>query len=321
MLDVILLGCGATMPTPERGVSAVVLRCAGRSILIDCGEGTQVALRREKVSPVRIDLIALTHYHGDHIFGLPGLLQTMTCLERREPLYITGPEGLEEAMDPILKIVGHTDYEIKLVPLASPDGIPMNRFHPSWPTGAGIQCFATEHRVPSQGYSFRLDRAPQFLAEKATAFGIPVSLWKQIIAGDPMDPIRINGEPLTQGGHLLRGADLLGKPRKGLHVVVTGDTLPCQTTRSFASGADLLIHDATYGTDEQEADALLWGHSTFRQAAEVARDAKVHTLWLTHFSQSMRRPADDLEHAQAVFPDTQCGRDGLSVTLTFKEEV
>ena len=113
----------------------------------------------------------------------------------------------------------------------------------------------------------------------------------------------------------------MGKPRKGLHVVVTGDTLPCQATRSFASGADLLIHDATYGADEQEADALLWGHSTFRQAAEVARDAKVHKLWLTHFSQSMRRPADDLKNAQAVFPDTQCGRDGLSVTLTFKDEV
>ena len=156
MVDIILLGSGATMPTPERGVSAVALRCSGRCILFDCGEGTQVALRREKVSPVKIDLIALTHYHGDHVFGLPGLLQTMNCLKRTEPLYITGPDGLEDAMAPILSLVGPMDYEIRLFQFETSYGARMKTFNSAWPAGAEIQRFATEHRVPSQGYSFHL---------------------------------------------------------------------------------------------------------------------------------------------------------------------
>ena len=141
MIDVILLGCGATMPAPGRGLSSVVLRYRGRSILFDCGEGTQVALQREKVSPIKIDLIALTHYHGDHLFGLPGLLQTMNCLKRTDPLVITGPEGLEEALEPILKLAGQTDYEVRLDKLDAPFGVSMSTLIPNGQTPPGFKDF------------------------------------------------------------------------------------------------------------------------------------------------------------------------------------
>ena len=320
MVDIILLGCGATMPTPDRGVSAIALRCAGRCILFDCGEGTQVALRREKVSPVKIDLIALTHYHGDHIFGLPGLLQTMNCLKRTEPLYITGPAGLEDAMAPILKLVVQTDYEVRLIEINNPSELAMKAINSGWPDGAWLQSFETEHRVSSQGYSFMLSRASKFLPEKAKELGVPVSMWKQIIAADPITPIRINGEILKADGKTVRGYHLMGEARRGLHVVISGDTLPCEPLRSHARGADLLIHDATYGEDDQADEAELWGHCTFRQAAELARDADVRRLWLTHFSQSMKSPSDYLPNAQSVFPNTVCGYDGLSTTLQFDNE-
>ena len=306
------------MPTSERSVSAAVLRCAGRAILLDCGEGTQVALRREKVSPIKIDLIALTHYHGDHIFGLPGLLKTMNCLKREDPLVITGPDGLEAALEPILKMAGPLDYEVRLEPMSDPVGICMQTFHAKWPAGALLRKIPTEHRVPSQGYSFTLSRPAKFLPDKASALGIPVSMWKQIIQDDPLNPVRINGEDLKQNGQAVCGYHVLGEARKGLHVVFSGDTQPCHAIKSYAYHADLLIHDATYGEDEQGEEAALWGHSTFRQAAETAAEAQVVELWLTHFSQSMKDPADYLPNAQAIFPNTVCGVDGLAITLRFE---
>lgn len=318
MIDVILLGSGATMPTPDRGTSAIALRCAGRYVLFDCGEGTQVALRREKVSPVKIDLIALTHYHGDHFFGLPGLLQTMNCLKRTDPLYIIGPDGLEEAMYPVLQMAGPVDYDIRLARPGNPFGVAMNACHPNWPKGARLQRFETEHRVPSQGYSFILSRPPKFRPEKAKEFGIPVSMWKQIASDDPIAPIRMHGDILKVDERIIRGADLMGEARRGLHIVISGDTQPCDQLRSHAHKADLLIHDATYGEDLQESEAVRWGHTTFRQAAEIAREAQVGQLWLTHFSQSMKEPTDYLANAQAVFPKTICGYDGLTETLRFE---
>lgn len=318
MIHVTLLGSGATMPTPERGVSAAVLRCGGRCLLFDCGEGTQAALRREKFSPVKLDLIALSHYHGDHIFGLPGLLQTMSCLGRTEPLTITGPEGLEAAMEPILRLAAVEDFEIRLLPTPETEGFVLQELHPAWPHGA--RCFAipTVHRVPSQGYVFSLTRPPKFDPDKAKTMGIPVRDWKKIL-GDPSAPIELEGRPLLREGRPVSGYSLMGEARKGLRVVFSGDTQPCDALCAAASGADLLIHDATYGEDSQEDQALLYGHSTFRQAAAFAAQARVKHLWLTHFSQMLRTPEACLANAQALFPNTQCAHDGLSAELRFAD--
>lgn len=251
MIDVTLLGSGATMPTPERGVSAAVLRCSGRCILFDCGEGTQVALRREKFSPVKIDLIALSHYHGDHIFGLPGLLQTMSCLRRTEPLTITGPEGLEEALSPVLRLAAVEDYEIRLLPVPRPGGFVMKNLCPAWPEGAHCEAFPTMHRVPSQGYVFSLTRPPKFDLVKAEGLGIPLRCRKQIIA-HPAEPIKWDGMTLYRDGEPVLGSMLLGEPRRGLRLVFSGDTQACPSLEQAAVDADLLICDATYGDDSQE---------------------------------------------------------------------
>ena len=316
MVDFTLLGTGATMPVPERGVTAAVLRCAGRGILFDCGEGTQTALRRFGVSPMRIDLIALTHYHGDHIFGLPGLLQTMSCQDRSEPLYLAGPEGLEEAAAPLLQLADICDYPIRLLTLPK-DGLPLSQLNAAWPAGARCAAVPTVHRVPSQGYLFTLDRPPRFLPERARELDIPVQLWKQIAAA-PLEPVLWEGTPLIRRGAPVFGRDVLGPARKGLRVIFSGDTSPCPALEEAARGADLLVHDATYGEDGQADEALLSGHSTFRQAAEIAAQAGAKRLWLTHFSQRMIRPEDALPFAKAVFPAAVCGTDGLSAALAFE---
>lgn len=306
------------MPAPDRGLSAAVLRCNGRCILFDCGEGTQAALRREKYSPVKIDLIALTHYHGDHIFGLPGLLQTMSCLGRTGPLTVTGPAGLEAALEPVLRLAAVEDFEIRLVSPPDEGSFELRRLHPAWPRGARCAAVPTVHRVPSQGYLFSLPRPPRFDPRKAEAMGVPVSVWKKAIAS-PEAPVEINGEPLLFSGRPVQGFMLMGEPRRGLRVVFSGDTQPCEAIRSAAFEADLLIHDATYGEDGQADQALLYGHSTFRQAAALAAQAKVSRLWLTHFSQMLRQPEDCLSAAQALFPKARCGHDGLTVSLGFEK--
>ena len=306
MIDVTLLGTAATMPLAERALSAARLRCAGRSILFDCGEGTQTAARRAGVSLMKTDLIALTHYHGDHIFGLPGLMQTLGCLGRTEPLFITGPEGLENAMRPILLLAGGLPYPVRLI---TERNIRLSALHPQWPEGAVLESFAVSHRVSAQGYRFSLSRPPKFDPEKAKALGIPVQYWKQI-QNLPPDGV------FCADGMCIHAGDVTGEPRKGLRVVFSGDTAPCESLEKMSAGADLLICDATYGKDEQQELAALYGHSTFREAGELAGRADVSRLWLTHFSQTAE-PEADIENAKAAFPNAECGEDGKTETLTF----
>lgn len=307
MIDICLLGSSATLPTPERGLSTAILRCNGRAILFDCGEGAQCALRREHFSPVKIDLIALSHYHGDHIFGLPGLLQTMSCMERQSPLYISGPEGLAEVMEPMLQLAGVQCYDIVLL---SGGSIILSKLHRAWPTGAELSAIPALHRVPAQGYKFTLPRPPRFDAGKARELGVPVAEWKTLIAAPDSF--------VSVGGRRIYGHELMGETRRGLSVVFSGDTMPCPAIGEAARDADLLIHDATYGEDADEGQALTYGHSTYRQAAELASEAKARRLWLTHFSQMLRCPEDYLPNA-AAFPGAVCGRDGLKLSLSFEE--
>lgn len=189
---------------------------------------------------------------------------------------------------------------------------------PAWPEGTHCAAFPTLHRVPSQGYVFSLARPPKFDPEKAEALGIPVSCWKKIIA-HPTEAVEWEGSTFYQDGEPVLGTMLMGEQRRGLRVVFSGDTRPCPSLEQAAAEADLLICDATYWEDSQEDQALLYGHSTFRQAAELAARAKAKRLWLTHFSQMMRRPEDELPNARAFYPDALCGYDGLSLTLRFDE--
>ncbi|MBO4400742.1 MAG: ribonuclease Z [Selenomonadaceae bacterium] len=309
MIDITLIGTSALMPIPQRALTAVLLTCGGHSILFDCGEGTQTAARKEGISLMRTDIIALTHYHGDHIFGLPGLLQTMTNTEREEPLYIIGPAGLEEAMKPILKLAYFTPYEINLLEIPA-EGVRLAELIPGWAYEAKLSAFKTEHRVSSQGYVFTLSRAGKFQPEKAKALGVPINQWG----------VLQKGQCVEVDGKIILPEQVLGEPRKGLKFVFTGDTAMCETLTEAAEGADLLISEATYGVLEQAPHAVEHGrHMIFSQAAEVAKAAGVKELWLTHYSQMIVDPQEYLPNATAIFPNTICGRDGMSTTLKFEE--
>ncbi len=305
MIDFTLLGTAATMPLPNRALSSAVLRCAGRTILFDCGEGTQTAARKAHVSLMKTDLIALTHYHGDHIFGLPGLMQSMNCLGRTEPLYISGPEGIEDELAPILMLAGDLQYEVRLVT----GTLQLSSLNAAWPVGAVLDPFATEHRVVSCGYDFSLTRPPKFLPEKAKDLGIPVNCWRRLQ----------NGETVIADGRVFTPDAVTGNTRKGLKLVFSGDTAPCEALRAASEGADLLVCDATYAEDEQADLAALYGHSTFSQTATLAKGANVRRLWLTHYSQMIDSPEDYLLTVQSIFPNTECGYDGKSIKLIFED--
>ena len=316
MVEICMLGVGATMPAPGRGLSSAVLRCGGRNILFDCGEGTQSALRREHFSPVKTDLIALTHYHGDHIFGLPGLLQTMSCMNRTEPLYICGTQGLSEAMEPILRLAAVDSFEIRLLETGE-EGIELHSLNPAWTSAARCIPLRTEHRCFAQGYRFTLGRGRKFDAEKAEALGIAPADRKAIIT-NPDKPISIEGKLLQKNGRTIYGRELLSPPRDGISILFSGDTRPCESVFKAAKGVDLLIHDATYALDSDAPQALFYGHSTFRQAAELAAKAQAKRLWLTHFSQAIERPQDYLDHARELFPESICASDGTRIKLGFE---
>ena len=308
MIDVTLLGTSALMPLPNRALTSAFLSCEGHSILFDCGEGTQTAARKSGISLMKTDIFAITHYHGDHFFGLPGLLQTMMCLNRTTKLYITGPEGLNEALEPILKLAGYMTFDIELI--AIPDeGLMLAELIHGWPHLAKLSAFRTEHRILSQGYCFELGRAGKFMPDKARELNIPVNLWGHLQ----------KGSNVVVGDEVIVPEQVLGNERKGLKFVFTGDTAECDSLTEAARDSDLLICEATYGENEQRQLAIDHGHMNFSQAADTAKNAGVKRLWLTHYSPMIDDPMKYLHNAQNIFPDAICGHDGMNITLTFED--
>lgn len=309
MIDVTLIGTAALVPIPERALTTVLLTCYGHSILFDCGEGTQTAARKAGVNPMKIDLIALTHYHGDHIFGLPGLLLTMSNMKRTEKLYITGPAGLQKELEPIVKLITRRiNYPLELIEIPA-DGLKLSALIKDWLSEAKLTAFKTEHLVSSQGYCFTLGRAGKFLPQKAEALGVPVNQWGLLQ----------RGQSVQVGDKVILPEEVLGAPRKGLKFVFTGDTAFFDNLIDAAKDADLLICEATYGEYEQAPHAIEHGrHMTFAQAATVAKSAGVKELWLAHYSQMISDPPEYLPNATAIFANTICGQDGMSTTLNFE---
>ena len=309
MIDITLLGTSALMPLPERALTAAVLSCGGRSLLLDCGEGTQIAVRRAGVSLMKADAFALTHMHGDHIFGIPGLLQTLGIQGRTEPLRLICPAGQEPTVALLLRLAEPLPFPVSAMALP-PEGIALSALHPGWPDGARLTAFPTRHRVPSQGYAFTLDRAGRFLADQARALGVPVPLWRALQ----------RGQRVEFDGRVIEPSEVLGPARRGLKVVFSGDTTACPELEDAARDADLLISEATYGEAEQAEMATEHGHMCFTQAAALAARAHVKRLWLAHFSQRVEDPALYLPLAQALFPAAVCGEDGMSMKLGFDGE-
>ena len=215
MLTITLLGTAATMPLPDRALTAAVAECGGHSLLRDCGEGTQTAARRAGVNLMKLDAICLTHYHGDHIFGLPGLLQTLGCQGRTRPLALYGPKGLGEVWAALRVLTGPLPYPVCPEVLDAPAAL-RERFG-GWPQGAKLTPVPTRHRVTSQGYRLDLPRAGRFSPEKARALGVPVQQWKMLQQGQSV---------VLADGSRAAPESVLGPARQGLSFLFSGDTAP-----------------------------------------------------------------------------------------------
>lgn len=303
MLDVCLLGTGGMMPLPYRWLTSLIMRYNGKSVLIDCGEGTQVALREKGWSPKPIDIICFTHFHADHISGLPGMLLTMGNAERTEDLLLIGPKGLNRVVASLRVIAPELPFGVRCMEITEPE----QTFSFD---GFRIEAFKVNHNVVCYGYSLVVERAGRFDKDRAISQEIPMKLWSRLQ----------KGETISQDGRVFTPDMVLGDARKGLKVTYSTDTRPADSIVRNASGADLLVLEGMYGEPEKLAKAKEYKHMTMYEAAKIARQVQAPRLWLTHYSPSLLRPEDYIEEVRKIFPAAVAARDGRSLELNFEEE-
>lgn len=303
MLDVCLLGSGGMMPLPYRWLTSLMTRFNGSSLLIDCGEGTQIAIKEKGWSFKPIDTICFTHYHGDHISGLPGLLLTMGNAERTEPLTLVGPKGLERVVNALRVIAPELPFPLVFKEIQGPEQV----FRQN---GYKITAFRVNHNVVCYGYTIEIERAGRFDVGRAKEAGIPMKLWSRLQ----------KGEIIEEEGRTYRPEDVLGPARKGIKVTYCTDTRPVDAIARQAKDADLLICEGMYGEPEKAGKAVEYKHMTFAEAAGIAAKAKPAQVWLTHYSPSLTRPEEYLGQVREIYPEIYAGKDGKTIELDFCEE-
>lgn len=303
MLDVCLLGTGGMMPLPKRWLTSLMLKYNGKGILIDCGEGTQLAIKERGWSFHDIDVICFTHYHADHISGLPGLLLSMGNADRTEPVTMIGPKGLQRVVSSLRVIAPELPFDIKYIEIEQNElGIDI--------VGVNIEAFKVNHNVICYGYNIKIKRGGKFNVEKALAHNIPKKLWSRLQ----------KGEIIEHEGRQLTPDMVLGGERKGLHVLYCTDTRPMPVIAKKGEGADLMILEGMYGEKDKVKKAKEYKHMTFYEAAELAREANPTEMWLTHYSPSLIRPDDFMDDVRAIFEHSIAARDGRTVELRFEDE-
>ena len=303
MLDICLLGTGGMQPLPYRWLTSMMARCDGSNLLIDCGEGTQVALKEKGWSPKPVDVICFTHYHADHISGLPGFLLTMGNAERVEPVLLAGPRGLERVVGALRTIAPELPFPLVFRELSEP----REQFQ------AGpfvIDAFKVNHNVACYGYRISIPRKGRFDVERARAQGIPQKMWSRLQ----------KGETLEHEGRILTPDMVLGETRRGLSVTYSTDTRPVPVIAEYAKDNDLFICEGMYGEKEKAAKAREYKHMTFQEAARLGREAAPREMWLTHYSPSLIRPEDYMDGVRKIFPQAIAGKDGKSIDLLFEED-
>ncbi|MBQ1546856.1 MAG: ribonuclease Z [Lachnospiraceae bacterium] len=303
MLDVCLLGTSGMMPLPKRWLTSLLTRYNGSSLLIDCGEGTQIALREAGFSSNPIDIILITHFHADHISGLPGLLLSMGNADRTEELLIVGPKGLARVVNSLRVICPELPFRVSYKELHETDEF----FEKN---GYNIHAYKVKHNVPCYGYSIEIKRAGRFNAEAAKEKEIPLKCW---------NPLQ-KGETVTLDGKTYTPDMVMGPERKGLKVTYCTDSRPTEEIVAAAKDSDLFVCEGMYSNPEDEKKAREKKHMTFFEAAEMAKKANVKELWLTHFSPSMFGPDFNVEGTRKIFKETYLGKDGKFVELNFEEE-
>lgn len=302
MLDVCLLGTGGMMPLPRRWLTALMCRYNGKNILIDCGEGTQVAIKEKGWTFKPIDVICITHYHADHISGLPGLLLTMGNAERTEPLTMIGPRGLTKVVNALRTIAPELPFDINFIELT--EGEQTLEFE-----DFRIKAFRVKHNIVCYGYSIEIDRGGKFNPEAAKKLNIPIRSWGKLQKGETVE---VDGVTFTPDM-------VVGAPRKGLKVTYTTDTRPVPVIAEAAKGADLFICEGMYGEPDKVAKAREHKHMTFKEAAKIAKEAQPKEMWLTHFSPSLVRPLEYMDTVTDIFENAKVGKDGMSVNLCFED--
>jgi ribonuclease Z len=306
MLSVTFLGTSASIPTIDRNVAGLAVQREGETILFDCGEGNQRQMMRYGVG-FAFREIFFTHYHADHLLGVTGLLRTMGLQDRAEPVVLYGPKGAQRVLGAAISLgIERNKFPIEIVELKPGDRLARDAYD--------IVVFETEHRADTVGYALtEHTRLGRFNPERARALGIPEGpLWGQLHKGKTVT---------LEDGRTIGPGDLVGAPRPGRILVYTGDTRPHLSVIQASRGADLLIHEATFGGDESER-ARETGHSTAAEAARVALEAGARRLVLTHISSRYNRDTSELlAEARAVFPETTIARDGMSLDVPYRDAV
>jgi ribonuclease Z len=299
-LSIAFMGTGGSVPTARRATACLLIRAGGARVMVDCGEGSQRQMVRS-TGLVSLDEIYITHYHADHYLGLPGLLKTYDLQGRERPLRVLGPPGLAELFGALRRIFGRLSYEVELVELDPSQSVEHEDFE--------IRAFPVEHRMAAFGYALvEPERPGRFDPERARELGV----------SDVHDFGRLQrGESVEVKGGSVSPDQVLGEARRGRKLVITGDSAPCEMTRVAAHEAELLVHDGSFA-EEEAARAAETGHSTARQAADLARDAQVAMLALVHVS-SRYNVSEVLDEARAVHPNVHAPRDFDLVEIPYPE--
>lgn len=303
MLDVCLLGTAGMMPLPYRYLTSLMTRYNGSSLMIDCGEGTQIAVKKSGWSFHPIDVICFTHYHADHISGLPGMLLTMGNAERKEPLTLIGPKGLKRVVSALRVIAPELPFEVRCIEITEPEQV--FRLH-----GYKITAFMVRHNVLCYGYTLEIERQGRFCVEQAQQLNIPKNYWG----------ILQKGSEVEYEGSIYTPDMVMGPPRKGIKLTYCTDTRPAELLVKNARGSDLLICEGMYAEKEKLAKAKQYKHMTFYEAARTAKEAEVKELWLTHFSPSLVRAEDYMPKVREIFPNAFLGKDGKMTEMNFEED-
>ena len=300
-LRVIFMGTAGSVPTPERSLPAVLIKRQNEQLMFDCGEGTQRQMIKAKAGFHKKTKIFISHMHGDHVLGLPGLMQTMALMDRQKKIEIYGPEGIKQFLECMRETLQfgltfpveiHEVYDAGIV-CEEKDYV--------------VEAAKSNHVVPSLAYAFlEKPRPGKFYPEKARALGVPEGeLWSKLQHGDKIK---------LAHGRVISPADVMGSPRRGRKIVYTGDTRPFKGFAKFAAAADLVIHDATLD-DTLTEKAAEDGHSTPSQAAQEAKKAEAKQLVLTHISARYPDPRLLLEQAQKFFKNTLVAEDFMELEL------
>jgi ribonuclease Z len=299
VLDLALVGTGGMMPLPKRWLSSVLIRYQSHLVLFDCGEATQISLQMLGWGIKAIDLVLISHVHGDHVAGLPGLLLTQGNSGRTAPLDILGPPGVTDVVDKLRVIAPFLPFEVNCRELAPGDEFELD--------GMSVTCASGEHHVPCLAYRLHVPRARAFLPDHARRLGVPVEHWRALQ----------QDRAVSWNGRVIAPDQVLGPPRRGLTVTLVTDTRPTPELERLAHDADLLVCEGTYGSDDDLPKAIQNKHMTFAEAASLAHSAAAHRLLLTHFSPSVVDPMHYMERATSVFPNTVIGRDHLTMSLNY----